>query len=511
MKLLGSGGTILLIMVLLYGCVTPGPTLSPEAPGLPVKQNPNETASPTPFSPFNETDTQILQAASNLAELPASTPTPTITPYAAIVFIPATYILNVTLDYAGHALSVDETINYPNSSGAALDNLVLAIEPNLWHACFVAGSTTVNGQLVEVSLNGDRLEIPLDTPLAADASLEFYIHYDLHLPAADVYHVFGYNDRQENLINWYPFIVPFVPGNGWLLHAPASVGEHLVYDTQILKMTLHLTDPHLNVVVAASSPAEAIPYGWYYHLDNVRSFALSISPDYLTSSSEVNGVSVTSYYFDGEQAQGQVILGEVEKALTTFDSLFGSDPYPSLNIVESPFFDGLEFDGLFFLSRDFYISENGTLLNDLIDIAVHETAHQWWYGSVGNDQALDPWLDEALATFSERIFYEQNYPKVTAWQAFRIDAYHPSGWVDSDIYSHANSRAYTDAVYLRGVQFLQALRGHLGEVGFLAFLKDYATQMAGKRASTTDFFRILQEHDRSDLSDLIKAYFQYLH
>jgi aminopeptidase N len=31
----------------------------------------------------------------------------------------------------------------------------------------------------------------------------------------------------------------------------------------------------------------------------------------------------------------------------------------------------------------------------------HETAHQWFYSLVGNDQARDPWLDEALATWAQ--------------------------------------------------------------------------------------------------------------
>jgi hypothetical protein len=31
----------------------------------------------------------------------------------------------------------------------------------------------------------------------------------------------------------------------------------------------------------------------------------------------------------------------------------------------------------------------------------HETAHQWFYSLVGNDEARDPWLDEGLATWAE--------------------------------------------------------------------------------------------------------------
>lgn len=514
MRRRGCGWLLLLPVLLLCACTAIGPAALPITIGPTVTSNPNATSTPTPFGPGLETATNTVVPTSIQAAAPTPnvTPTAVLTPAPAPVFVPATYTLNVTLDYGGHMLAVDETVDYPNSTGDTLNNLVLAVEPALWKDCFVPGSTTVNGQAISnARLKGDRLEIPLSAVLLPDTSLEFYIHFELHLPAADVYHVFGFNDTQVNLVDWYPFIVPYVPGQGWLLHAPANVGEHLVYDDQILDMTLHLSDPNFQGVVAASAVGEKISYGWHFQLNNVRSFALSISPGYQTASTEVNGVTVTSYFFESEQAQGQAVLDEVGKALKTFDELFGPDPYPSLSIVESPFYDGMEYDGLFFLSRDYYSSENGTVLNNLIDIAVHETAHQWWFGSVGNDQALEPWLDEAMSTFSERLFYERNYPEVTAWETFRIDAYDPSGWVDSDVYHGSDFRTYTNAVYLRGAQFLQALRERVGETDFLAFLKDYSAQMAGKRATSVDLFRILREHTGADLSDIISAYFQNPH
>jgi len=34
----------------------------------------------------------------------------------------------------------------------------------------------------------------------------------------------------------------------------------------------------------------------------------------------------------------------------TFGSVFGPDPYTSLSIVESLFYDGMEYDGYFFLA-----------------------------------------------------------------------------------------------------------------------------------------------------------------
>jgi hypothetical protein len=386
---------------------------------------------------------------------------------------------------------------------------VLAVEPNLWNDCFILGQLTIDGQGVSgATLSGSQLEIPLAVPLAQGGTLNLFLHFNLRLPPADSYHVFGYNDYQINLVDWYPFVVPYVPGRGWLLHPLAQVGEHLVYDRANLDMTLQIADPNSIAIIAASAPAERLSYGWHYHLENVRSFAFSVSTDYQTASTSVNEVTVTSYFFEGESTSGHAVLGEVAKALSTFNALFGMDSYPSLSIVESPFYDGMEYDGLFFLSRDYYTAENGTVLSNLIDIAVHETAHQWWFASVGNDQAMEPWLDEALSAYSERIFYEQNYPDVTAWQAFRIDAYTPTGWVDTDIYHGVDFRTYTNAVYLRGAQFLQMLRDRVGENVFFAFLKDYALHMAGKHATSQDFFRILRQHTSTDLTDIISLYFQ---
>jgi hypothetical protein len=506
---------VLLTTLILLGACTGVPTLGPAPVGPTVTVDPNATASPTPFGPQADAPTAA-------ATLPAPSPSPsatfTIQPTAAFTpvpqttYVPARYTLSAMLDYIGHSLSVDETIVYTNSTGEILQTLVLAVEPNLWKNCFVPGSITVDGGAVkDVELSGDRLEVPLAIPSFPNTSQTLFIHYDLHLPEADTYHVFGFNARQVNLVDWYPFIVPYAAGQGWVLHAPTNVGEHLVYDAAVFDMTLHLTDANLPVTIAASAPAERVSYGWHYHLEGVRSFAVSASTDYQTVSDTAGGVTITSYFFTGQDLQGQAALENTVKAVKTYSGFFGPDPYPSLSVVETPFFDGMEYDGLYFLSQDFYAAYDGTVLNNLVDIAAHETAHQWWFGSVGNDQALEPWLDEALATYSERLFYERNYPDVTAWETFRVDGFGPSGWVDTDIYHGVNFRTYANAVYLRGEQFLQALRLRIGDQAFFAFLLDYATQMAGKRATAADFFRILREHTSADLSDLLGVYFQNKH
>jgi aminopeptidase N len=88
-----------------------------------------------------------------------------------------------------------------------------------------------------------------------------------------------------------------------------------------------------------------------------------------------------------------------------------------------------------------------------------------------------------------------------------VEDFGPSGWVDTDIYHGKNFRTYANAVYLRGAQFLEALRGRIGDQAFFTFLKDYAAQMSEKRATADDFFRILRTHSSADISDTISSYF----
>ena len=145
----------------------------------------------------------------------------------------------------------------------------------------------------------------------------------------------------------------------------------------------------------------------------------------------------------------------------------------------------------------------------MIAIAAHETAHQWFYASVGNDQALEPWLDEALCTYQEHIYFENLHPEALEWWwAYRVNYYEPSGWVNGSIYNPAGYRAYRDAVYLNGAVFLDKLRDEIGEESFFVFLKDYTLKNKDLISTGERFFEILSEHTDKDLSGLIADYFK---
>ena len=344
------------------------------------------------------------------------------------------------------------------------------------------------------------------------------MNYGLILPQMQAYsnpnevrpQIYGYSDRQINFVDWYPFIVPYQSGEGWILHNPWFYGEHLVYDVADFDVTVSFTDGTTPQI--ASSGAEAasgFATSRKFELDAGRTFALSMSTDYKVATQTVGDVKVFAYYFAFYDEEGEALLQTTAQALQVFTEKFGPYRHKTMTAVQGDFNDGMEYSAFYFISRDYFNLYDGTPVNYLVIIGAHETAHQWWFDAVANDQGIEPWLDEALATYSERMYYEAIYPDLVAsWQSYRYFEFQNAGFVDTQVYDGDGQRPYWDKVYLTGARFLQELRERVGDEIFFAFLKDYYAQYAGSRATAVDFFRVLREHTSADLSDLMAKYFQ---
>ncbi len=310
-----------------------------------------------------------------------------------------------------------------------------------------------------------------------------------------------------NLTDWYPFIVPYI--DGWVLHDNWAFGEYLVYDASDFDVYIKAGS---DVVLAASAPAEASGDTTHYHLEAARTFVLSASDSFQVDESAVGSIKILSYYFAGDGDASQAVVWMATQSLGLYQAKFAPYPHESLSIVETGLPDGQEFDGLVFLGSNFYSSYNGSARSNLVTIGTHEIAHQWWYGLVGDDQAAEPWLDEALAVYSERIFYQYNYPAYGDWWwGFRVNYFGPQGYVDLSIYSFGTFHDYVAAVYLNGANFLEDLRTRVGDDSFFAFLKDYASRYSHRIVTASDFFSVLREHTDADFSDIEGSYFTVSH
>ena len=313
----------------------------------------------------------------------------------------AKYTLDTTIDYDAHTVAVSEKILYPNLTGKQLNTLVIAVVPNLWSGSFTLAELSINGEPVTTYiLDGQRLDIALSSFFKPDEVMTIDIQFTLLLPFAEQEdpnasrpRIYGYTKRQLNLTNWYPFVVPHINGE-WVLHEPWYYGEHLVYDAADYEVNVKFADPATAPIVAASGAPEQQDGFTRYTITAARTFALAASREFQVSSLQAGDVVVSSYYFPFFEWGGQAALQASAEALSVYSSRYGPYPHKTLSLVMGDFNDGMEYSAFFYLSRDFYGLYDGTPANYLTFVAVHETAHQWWFEQVGSDQAMQPWLDE---------------------------------------------------------------------------------------------------------------------
>src|SRR3972149_4785599 len=256
-------------LVILSSCTIPSAAPSSTGPGqsfVLVTPNPSALPTPTPFQPAGAilapSDSQTL--ASTFTPLPPTdTPLPTLefnatklpslTPHAPPAPPARThYTLFAILDYAGNQLAADETIKYTNQTGTALNELVLAVEPNL-KGGFALENILLDGNSLNYDLSGHRLTVHLPQALAPNAQAVLAMRFRISIPSKIKEHPYGYDVDQVNLTDWYPFVVPY--RDGWILHDQWSLGEHLVYDSSDFEVNIKTTQT--GIVIAASGLADS--------------------------------------------------------------------------------------------------------------------------------------------------------------------------------------------------------------------------------------------------------------
>ena len=91
-------------------------------------------------------------------------------------------------------------------------------------------------------------------------------------------------------------------------------------------------------------------------------------------------------------------------AIDFFSENIGEYPYSDIYVVPFDLNGGMEYPGLIMINKAYFKSSKST---EGALVMGHETAHQWFYGVVGNDQVYSPWLDESLVEYLGFDFLRQ--------------------------------------------------------------------------------------------------------
>jgi hypothetical protein len=185
------------------------------------------------------------------------------------------------------------------------------------------------------------------------------------------------------------------------------------------------------------------------------------------------GVAVTVGVLpDGDLPVAQLAEWTVA-AITDLEAHVGSFPYRTLTVALLPDYGG----GIEYPSMIFEATPSRLVL-------VHEVAHQWFYGMVGNSQFRDPWLDEAFATWAEAVVDEQS--------AFGYEAgLRLPGEVGGTMAEFSDDGTYFEVVYGKGGAALLAARAAAGPEAFDAAIRCYVDATAWSIATPEDVYAAL--------------------
>lgn len=506
--------TLLLPLWACQGITLPGPEdAATDAFGTPpASRTPKPTRTPQPTRAVTAglTDTVDSFAAALRPEFAAD---------ANSLAAATRYTIEVTLElYAEDAATLRgrEQVGYTNVYSTALNEIYLMLWPNDDHSGQYLSDMSlqqvqINTVAVEPELdpNGIAVRLPLAQPLAPGESITLSAEFTVHaeggvdtLGAAR----FGLTHGVLLAPTFYPLIPRRVAG-AWQIQAAPSSGDTTNSDSAFYRW--QVTAPADLAIVATGTVVAETSQGetrtQTIVAGPVRDLALVVGPLELTQR-EVDGITVNAYMLADHADLAEAMLDYTAGQIETLQKWVGPYPFAELDVVDAPgAFGGIEYPGLVFIG---VVAPEDTFFEEA---TVHEAGHQWFYSVVGDDQLLEPWLDEAAASYTEVLYAENIQGAQTArgklmmlkaYLEIASDSTLPIGRPVADY----ASLDYGIIVYKKGALFFAALREQLGDETFGRFLQTYYARYRYGFATAADFQHTAEETCGCDLQDLFELW-----
>ncbi|HUX22724.1 MAG TPA: M1 family aminopeptidase [Spirochaetia bacterium] len=390
--------------------------------------------------------------------------------------------LNISEDLA--RITASEAVRYTNSTDRPIEAIDFLLLPNISGKSMAVTHLSADGVDLPVALIDDGLLLRLNFahPLPRGKSSTITIGYTIEVPQSTAVGFGGLELANGTLTLGYAY--PMIPSTGrwdsgrppaygdltanpasfYLLQVSYPTGLELVSPGRLLHRSTHLGT---QTALIAMGPS--------------RDIFLQLAPAAELIGRTSGGVELRAEQPAGSAASAKAILDAASYAIGLYSSLFGPYPYRELTFVGARFDAyGLEFPGIILLTSRLFGDPNarvdGTPRRVLLEATVaHEVAHQWFYGLIGTNQLVEPWIDEGFAQYATYRYYLARYGAAGAQGFLRsLDARivhggNPELLIGGAVDSYT-PREYSAAIYARAPLFLIALSERLGPELFDSFL-----------------------------------------
>lgn len=253
------------------------------------------------------------------------------------------------------------------------------------------------------------------------------------------------------------------------------------------------------------------------------SFNLGLFKDYTMTEAGVPPVTLMiseeahkklARQFGQQRHMREEVGDDITKSLKFFQAVYGPTKVKHFYVTEIPEFHGEAFPGMLHLS---WVTFQNTDTEGRDEIfRAHEVAHQWWGIGVDYMTYHDRWLSEGFAEFSG-LWYMQMVRNSKDKYLTQLRDYRTSIFLRKEEpgpislghrvqSSHdADVDDYGTVVYKKGAWVMHMLRilmldlKTMNEDRFTQTMQDFYRTYEGRRASTADFRRVVEQHTGADM------------
>jgi hypothetical protein len=324
---------------------------------------------------------------------------------------------------------------------------------------------------------GGLAVVRLDDELAAGESTEVALDFTLTLGEGG-FDRFGAVDG----VAWWASGAPLLAwetGVGWARDPFVGIlGETAV--SPVADTVIEVSAPADLTVLMTGDQAEPSPARdgrrtWTSAEPVARDVSVAVGDFSTATATTPDGVEVTTGVLPDAQVPAEQLADWTIEAIADLVQRFGAFPYDTLTVPLLPVLGG----GIEYPSSILMAGADRLVL-------LHEVAHMWFYGMVGDSQFRDPWLDEAFASFAESVAFPSSDAEVQ-------QALATPGDVGSAMDEFPDTGPYFGRVYRKGGAALLAARDAAGAEAFDAALRCYVDANAWTIATPEDVATALAE------------------
>ncbi len=221
-----------------------------------------------------------------------------------------------------------------------------------------------------------------------------------------------------------------------------------------------------------------------------------VAGKYSVRTRTVDGVKISTYFFQEENRFSEVFLNGAEEYLKIYSGLLGSYPFKKFDIVQNFFSSGYGFPTFTLLAPEAIRQGKEFLKPGALD---HEMVHSWWGHAVGLKPGSGNWV-EALTTYCTNYYYRELKMAKEAAHKYR------QGVMQKYAVEVPPSRDYAlrqfegkgteldgQIGYGKGSMVFHMLRRVVGKDVFFSVLRQFATQYGGRQAGWEDIQKMFEE------------------